>query len=520
MGRRLPALADAAARRGGARSAAWLLPLLVVLLVARSAIGLEPPRATTIHGRVLDAQNERPLAGASVELHIAGRGSWSTSTADDGAYGFTTELADDDWVVVEASADGFFSVSVGQHGVDLRFSSILVFRLQPRIESTVRGLVFDASRGVAAGISGAQVQYDNHDERQTTMTDAQGGFALLLALPEDNALLPVWVSANGFKPTLEVFEVADLRGGSTIEIGLQPAPPRVDTTIAGIVYNAADGTDAPIAGATIEYVYSSGEDAFPDIHGSLQSGADGRFAFELPLGPHDYVDMTVAAPGFANLHSTQYASQMSTGAPIDLGLAPVGGQVEISPANLSLECSSTFEVSIRNTGALGDTLVILDVLLHLHYGEGVYGTEFSWDLSQVEFPALLDAGEQITFPVTFQAGGRFPSGLTVIVISGARGGTVSAFYFGHNAGCHADCVGDCDRDGVVSIDELVRGVNIGFGDLAAAQACTAADPNSDFTVSIDELVAAVRHALEGCPPDPATPTPTPAATRTPSPIPT
>lgn len=59
------------------------------------------------------------------------------------------------------------------------------------------------------------------------------------------------------------------------------------------------------------------------------------------------------------------------------------------------------------------------------------------------------------------------------------------------------CPGDCDGNGIVSVDEIVRGVVIAAGGLDIG-ACTAFDVNGDGRVTVDELVAAVRRALEGC----------------------
>ena len=59
------------------------------------------------------------------------------------------------------------------------------------------------------------------------------------------------------------------------------------------------------------------------------------------------------------------------------------------------------------------------------------------------------------------------------------------------------CVGDCSGDGVVTVDELIRGVNIVLGNLTAGD-CRAFDTNSDGEVTIDELIAAVNAALTGC----------------------
>ncbi len=68
------------------------------------------------------------------------------------------------------------------------------------------------------------------------------------------------------------------------------------------------------------------------------------------------------------------------------------------------------------------------------------------------------------------------------------------------------CTGDCNADGVVTINEVISGVNILLGAAELAQ-CTACDRNGNGVVSVDELVGAVLSALGGCP---ATPTPTPS----------
>ena len=71
------------------------------------------------------------------------------------------------------------------------------------------------------------------------------------------------------------------------------------------------------------------------------------------------------------------------------------------------------------------------------------------------------------------------------------------------------CVGDCNGDGTVAINELVLGVNIALGadDISA---CAAFD-DGDGPVTVDRLIAAVNNALCGCVCD-QTPTPTPSAT--------
>ncbi len=60
----------------------------------------------------------------------------------------------------------------------------------------------------------------------------------------------------------------------------------------------------------------------------------------------------------------------------------------------------------------------------------------------------------------------------------------------------AVCAGDCGGDGLVTINELISGVNIALG---TAGQCASFDTNNDGMVVINELVAAVANALNGCP---------------------
>jgi hypothetical protein len=60
-----------------------------------------------------------------------------------------------------------------------------------------------------------------------------------------------------------------------------------------------------------------------------------------------------------------------------------------------------------------------------------------------------------------------------------------------------NCIGDCNGDGGVFINELISGVNIALGQPFGV--CEGFDGNGDGEVSIVELIQAVNHALEGCP---------------------
>ncbi len=59
------------------------------------------------------------------------------------------------------------------------------------------------------------------------------------------------------------------------------------------------------------------------------------------------------------------------------------------------------------------------------------------------------------------------------------------------------CVGDCNGDGHVTIDEILIMVNIALGNTTPG-ACVAGDANSDGQVTVDEILAAVNNGLNGC----------------------
>lgn len=80
----------------------------------------------------------------------------------------------------------------------------------------------------------------------------------------------------------------------------------------------------------------------------------------------------------------------------------------------------------------------------------------------------------------------------------------------------AVCVGDCNLNNRVAVNELILGVNIALGNAALDQ-CASCDPNGNGSVAIGELIQAVNNALHGCADGDPTPTPTPeVATATPT----
>ena len=60
------------------------------------------------------------------------------------------------------------------------------------------------------------------------------------------------------------------------------------------------------------------------------------------------------------------------------------------------------------------------------------------------------------------------------------------------------CVGDCGGDRLVTVDEVLKMVNIALGN-AAVGACAPGNPNGDNQITVDEILTALDNALKGCP---------------------
>ena len=59
------------------------------------------------------------------------------------------------------------------------------------------------------------------------------------------------------------------------------------------------------------------------------------------------------------------------------------------------------------------------------------------------------------------------------------------------------CVGDCNDDGHVTVNDILTMVNIALGN-ASLLDCEAGDANHDAQITIDEILTAVNNALNGC----------------------
>jgi hypothetical protein len=107
-------------------------------------------------------------------------------------------------------------------------------------------------------------------------------------------------------------------------------------------------------------------------------------------------------------------------------------------------------------------------------------------------PTMIAAGSTSQASLTFQSL-TDPNDVVVVPVSLSRGNV-----FDHTGDeIVVPCAGDCDASGAVSVDELVRGVNIAL-DRAPVSLCEVFDSDSDGRVTVNELVGAVNAALRGC----------------------
>jgi len=60
------------------------------------------------------------------------------------------------------------------------------------------------------------------------------------------------------------------------------------------------------------------------------------------------------------------------------------------------------------------------------------------------------------------------------------------------------CSGDCNSDGQVTVDEILKMVNIALGNTPVT-ACGAGDTNQDGVITVNEIITGVNNALNGCP---------------------
>lgn len=317
--------------------------------------------------------------------------------------------------------------------------------------------------------------------------------------------------------------------------------------VRGRVYNLDRGEGVPIASATVSFRNLQGSGA--GASGLAVTDVNGNFAFTVALRSGDMVRLTASAPGFESFTTSQRADQLVGRNPaIEIGLGePSPGRHRVRGRLLMGEgCAQpapNVQVRLRRAGQTTKS----NANGYFHFDEISEG-EYILRVGRLdlELPVIVaDQDQEVTFcldcpelPTVVPGSGR--PGSTVQVVSAEcsalRPPELLTFYFDDTllASTEPDalggfavslpvplsvtegphrvrvftaetaevastqfvvppgCPGDCDRNGEVTIDELLRGVGLALG------TSTAPCPAYGNPVTIDRLVAAVDRALSGC----------------------
>ena len=178
-----------------------------------------------------------------------------------------------------------------------------------------------------------------------------------------------------------------------------------------------------------------------------------------------------------------------------------------SDTSASTVAGAPVPVSLSATDADGNALTLRIVSQPAHGTVGLDGTQATY------FPAAEFAGAD---SFTFAAwDGSSDSNLGTVSVTVNPLPTTATTTPTPTETPHVttpSCIGDCNGDGTVTVDELVAGTNIALGSQPLTR-CAALDANADGQVTVNELVIAVNATLNGCP---VGPTPTAAMTVPPS----
>ena len=94
-------------------------------------------------------------------------------------------------------------------------------------------------------------------------------------------------------------------------------------------------------------------------------------------------------------------------------------------------------------------------------------------------------------------GSDYPLVCSGVGASDPEGNAVAASCTDGRVSVAIACNGDCNGNDQVTVDELLKGVNIALGNLPVAD-CPAFDSDANGIVTVDELLKAVNTALNGC----------------------
>ncbi len=277
--------------------------------------------------------------------------------------------------------------------------------------------------------------------------------------------------------------------------GAMSGPGGVEESGDGLVILASDSTYADVTGIggtfQLDGTLSSTEDVTVESSGTLQGNGATAGAIVVESGgtlspgtsPGSLtcggLTLTAGATFAAELNGPAAGTgydQISVTGPVDLGGATLSVTLGFAPDNGQMFTVIAQQGDDAVTGTFeglteGATFMVNGVELGITY-QGGAGHDV----------VLIAAPGSVT-PIPTGTATPLPTG------TGTPSPTAT--------GGPAQCVGDCNGDDMVGINELVRGVNIALENSPVTD-CPAFDVNGDGRVTIPELIQGVTHALDGC----------------------
>ena len=349
----------------------------------------------------------------------------------------------------------------------------------PRLQRTgdlgteeVTGRVYDAQRGIDAGIADATVSYTAPGGSGAVQTDANGAFAFSLFL-HDTDLVTVRALAPGFHASEVRIMGVGLWFQTSLDFGLEPVE-RSTHRIAGVVYRDPYCSD----GSTITI------DLQP-----LGSGDQGRSLVLPPFLPPSNEFAFDDVPDGDYQVSARSDCQPSYAAPV---LAYVRGADAYVVVSFDMVCPPVVLLDPER-GPAGSLVELRGRCYYIHSGRSA---EVYLDAERVTTVRGETSGHyrtHIRIPEDARGGWH---GVQVSIPGSVAGMLIGTAGFYVDEDVPTPCIGDCNGDHRVGIDELITGVRsaLGFRDAV----CPAIATTGDGEAAIAELVAAVANALQGC----------------------
>jgi len=213
----------------------------------------------------------------------------------------------------------------------------------------------------------------------------------------------------------------------------------------------------PVSGCNKRGCHSGGETPTVTIEGPLVVAPGGTAEYLVRVG-------TIGSQHLAGLNAA-----------VTVGTLAVGGA---NAANTQTMIGGDDRPEITHTVAKGPSDTTVDF-------------SFRWQAPDVYEEATLTVWGNAVDGNRLQSGDRAAVAELVIAVASPQPTPTATPLPG------GPCVGDCNDDREVTIDELITGVNVALGAFAVT-ACEAFDAGQDGEVTIDELMLGVNNALNGC----------------------